>query len=220
MSAIDSLKKKIGYHFNDSSLLETALTHRSFGAKNNERLEFLGDAVLGAVIARALFERFTDAKEGELTRMRARLVRGETLAVIAHELEFEKYLIVGAGELKAGGRQRSSIRADAFEAVMGGIYLDDGFETVSNVILALFEERLSSVQPDIDKDSKTQLQEALQQKGLPLPEYAIISKSGKPHDLSFEVQCKLSEPDRSFVAKAKSRRAAEQQAAKDALEAL
>ncbi len=220
MAGLDSLQRQFGYHFKEIDLLESALTHRSFAGQNNERLEFLGDAVLGVVIAKALYERFDDAQEGELTRMRARLVRGETLAVIAHELEFEKHLIVGAGELKTGGRKRDSIRSDAFEAVLGAIYLDSDFNTVRDVILSLYDNRLSTVKPDIDKDAKTQLQEAQQSAGLPLPEYAIVSKTGKPHDLCFEVECTLQEPKRVFLATGKSRRVAEQLAAKYALASL
>lgn len=220
MSNLATLQQLLGYQFKALSLLEAALTHRSFGSRNNERLEFLGDAMLGAIIAEALFQRFSDAQEGKLTRMRARLVRGETLAVIAHELEFEQQLIVGSGELKTGGRKRSSIRADALEAVLGAVYLDSDFPTLKRVVLALFDTRLNAVKPDIDKDAKTKLQEALQRRGLPLPDYLIVSESGKTHDLSFEVQCVLKEPDCFFNATGKSRRVAEQRAAKLALEAL
>lgn len=219
-SNIAALQQQLAYQFKDGRLLKAALTHRSCGRHNNERLEFLGDAVLGTVIARALYENFNTAKEGELTRMRARLVRGETLATIAHELALEQHLLISTGELKSGGRQRSSIRADALEAILGGIYLDSDFATVSRVILALFATRLRTLQPDIDKDAKTRLQEAMQQLNLPLPRYEIISQFGKLHDLSFTVQCTLNEPEQSFIAIGKSRRAAEQQAATNALKTL
>ncbi len=220
MSNLTALQQSLSYQFNDLDLLKAALTHRSVGRHNNERLEFLGDAMLGTIIAEALFQRFPDAQEGKLTRMRARLVRGETLAVIAHELEFEQLLIVGAGERKTGGRKRSSIRADALEAVLGAVYLDSDFASVKKVVLALFESRLDTVKPTIEKDAKTKLQEALQRQGLPLPDYLIVSQSGKAHDLNFEVQCVLKEPDRYFNATGKSRRVAEQLAAKLALDAL
>ncbi len=214
MSAeLHKLQARLGYLFDDSRHLETALTHRSAHKNNNERLEFLGDAVLGVVIARALFERFPDAREGKLTRMRARLVRGDTLSEIAEEIEVQAHLILGEGELKAGGRQRRSIRADALEAIFGAICLDADFQEVREVILKLYESRLAEANPDIEKDPKTLLQEAVQKQGKALPEYQILSKSGQAHDLEFMVECRLRDLGLTETAKGKSRRNAEQTAA-------
>jgi ribonuclease-3 len=207
------LQARINYQFNDQTYLKTALTHRSAHHINNERLEFLGDAVLGQVIAKALFERFPDAREGKLTRMRAKLVRGDTLSEIAQEIEVPSYLILGEGELKAGGRQRRSIRADALEALFGAICLDSEFSDARQVILSLFQSRLAEANPDIEKDPKTLLQEALQKRGKVLPEYRILSKTGRAHDLDFVVQCRLIDMDLSETARGKSRRSAEQAAA-------
>ncbi len=211
---IGILERRLGYHFDNRDLLEVALTHRSHGASNYERLEFLGDALLGAVIAEALYRRFPkNVGEGKLTRMRARLVKGETLAVIAEELEVAEFLRLGGGEMRSGGTQRRSIRADVVEAVLGAVYLDSDFESVQALILRLFEARLDSVSPSIEKDPKTRLQERLQKLGRPLPEYVILSQSGKPHDLTFEIQCSADEPEQSVIACGKSRRTAEQKAA-------
>ncbi|MCP4010968.1 MAG: ribonuclease III [Proteobacteria bacterium] len=212
-TGLRKLQARLGYLFDDSRYLEMALTHRSAHKNNNERLEFLGDAVLGLVIARALFERFPDAREGKLTRMRARLVRGDTLSEIAEEIEVQTHLILGEGELKAGGRQRSSIRADALEAIFGAIYLDADSQKVREVILKLYESRLAEANPDIEKDPKTLLQEAVQKQGKALPEYQILSKSGQAHDLEFMVECRLRDMDIAETAKGKSRRNAEQTAA-------
>lgn len=208
------LQNRLGYQFADQAHLQLALTHRSARAENNERYEFLGDAVLGLVIAGDLFERFPDHREGKLTRMRSTLVRGDTLAKVADELSLQSCLILGSGELKAGGRKRASIRADALEAVLGAIYLDSDFETVRDVILRWFETRLESARPDIEKDPKTLLQETMQKRGLELPEYKIIHKTGHAHDLSFTVECRLTELGLTQTASDKSRRRAEQTAAK------
>ncbi len=210
---LDPLQARIQYQFNDLMYLNTALTHRSAHHLNNERLEFLGDAVLGQVIARALFDRFPDAREGKLTRMRAKLVRGDTLSEIAEEIGLQTYLILGEGELKAGGRQRRSIRADALEALFGAICLDSEFGHARQVILNLFQSRLAEANPDIEKDPKTLLQEAVQKQGNVLPEYQILSKTGRAHDLDFVVQCRLVDMDVSETASGKSRRSAEQAAA-------
>lgn len=216
-TGLSKLQSRIGYHFSDPAHLETALTHRSAHHNNNERLEFLGDAVLGQVIARALFERFPDAREGKLTRMRAKLVRGDTLSEIAEEIDIQPNLILGEGELKAGGRQRSSIRADTLEAIFGAICLDADFQKVRAVILKLYESRLAEANPDIEKDPKTLLQEAVQKQGRALPEYQILSRTGQAHDLNFLVECRLTAPDLTATARGKSRRNAEQSAAQKIL---
>lgn len=215
--SLSKLQERLEYQFADIENLKIALTHRSAQKDNNERLEFLGDAVLGMVIARALFDRFPDSREGKLTRMRAKLVRGDTLAEIAGEIEVQPYLKLGEGELKAGGRQRRSIRADALEAIFGAICLDESIESARRVILRLFRSRLESANPDIEKDPKTLLQEAVQKQGKALPEYRILSKTGRAHDLNFEVECHLPELDLTETAKGKSRRSAEQAAAEKML---
>lgn len=214
------LQARIDYHFENPGHLKTALTHRSANKKNNERHEFLGDAVLGLVIANALFERFPDAREGKLTRMRAKLVRGDTLSEIAGEIEVQSYLILGEGELKAGGRQRRSIRADALEAIFGAVYLDGDFESARRVILRLYDSRLARANPDIEKDPKTLLQEAVQKQGQALPEYRILSRTGQAHDLNFKVECRLRDLDLTETATGKSRRNAEQAAAGKMLERI
>ncbi len=214
------LQARLGFQFKELALLQTALTHRSAHHNNNERLEFLGDAVLGQVIARALYERFPDAREGKLTRMRAKLVRGVTLSEIADEIGVQAFLILGEGELKAGGRQRRSIRADALEAIFGAICLDSDFYEVRRVILSLFQSRLAEANPDIEKDPKTLLQEAVQKRGKALPEYRILSKSGQAHDLDFVVECRVSDLNLIETAKGKSRRSAEQTAAEKVLQKM
>lgn len=216
-----ALEAALGYRFRQPGLMARALTHRSYsGKENNERLEFLGDALLGAVIAEALYTRFADADEGELTRMRARLVRGQTLEEIAREIDLHHHLVLGSGERRSGGRSRKALREDALEAVFGAIYLEAGFGEVRAVILRLFEKRLASVTPDVIKDPKTRLQEALQKHGRPLPEYEIVSKTGKPHDLFFVVEATIQEPEANARGEGKSRREAEQSAAQALLEAL
>jgi ribonuclease-3 len=214
---LNKLQARLNYDFADIQHLEIALTHRSAHKNNNERLEFLGDAVLGQVIARALFDRFTEAREGKLTRMRARLVRGVTLSEIADEIGLQNYLTLGEGELKAGGRQRRSIRADALEAIFGAICLDGDFLNARKVILMLYQSRLEQANPNIEKDPKTLLQEALQKQGRALPEYRILSKSGRAHELDFKVECRLMEPGLVETADGKSRRSAEQSAAEKML---
>lgn len=210
---IQQLQQRIGYSFNDSDHLKIALTHRSAKYENNERYEFLGDAVLGVVIAYALFAQFPQAREGKLTRMRAKLVRGVTLAEIAKEIKVQDHLILGEGELKAGGRRRNSIRADTIEAILGAIYLDSDFQSVERVILTLYRTRLQHANPDIEKDPKTLLQEAVQKQGNALPAYKILSKTGKAHDLDFTVECHLEDMQLRQTATGKSRRQAEQAAA-------
>ncbi|MEE9446485.1 MAG: ribonuclease III [Arenicellales bacterium] len=217
---LKKLQKSLAYDFADISHLERALTHRSAHKDNNERYEFLGDAILGMVIARDLFARFPEAREGKLTRMRARLVRGVTLAEIAQEIDVQPFLILGAGELKAGGRQRESIRADAVEAIFGAVYLDSDYLIAREVILRLYQSRLENANPDIEKDPKTLLQEALQKRGKSLPVYKILSKTGQAHKLDFIVSCYIEDLNLTETAEGKSRRDAEQAAAVKILDAL
>ena len=216
-----SLEDQLGYHFKDATLLRTALTHRSAAAHNNERMEFLGDAVLGYLISSELYQRFPTATEGVLSRLRASLVKGDTLADIATQLQFGDYLILGSGELKSGGFRRRSILSDAFEAVIGAIYLDSDIDTVRQCILPFFKPRLDQCDPAaVKKDAKTRLQEYLQSRSYALPEYQVLNISGEAHQQTFEVACRLPELDVSAMGKGSSRRKAEQQAAKKALEIL
>ena len=218
---LTSLQDQLGYHFKDTALLRTALTHRSAASRNNERMEFLGDAVLGYLISSELFQRFPTATEGVLSRLRASLVKGETLADIATQLQFGDYLILGSGELKSGGFRRRSILADAFEAVIGAIYLDSDIDTVRHHLLPFFKPRLDECDPDtVSKDPKTRLQEYLQARGNALPEYTVLNISGEAHQQTFEIECRLSELDVISTGEGSSRRKAEQQAAQQALERL
>jgi len=215
------LQDRLGYVFNDPELLDQALSHRSCGARNNERLEFLGDAVLDFLIAEFLYRGEPDAHEGRLTRLRAHLVRRETLASIARGLNLGEVLRLGPGELKSGGRDRDSILADALEGVIGAIYLDSGLARCGEVLEALYDERLNRAAQEMGlKDAKTRLQEALQGQGRALPDYRVVQLDGAPHDQSFTVECQVdgvSSPIRGFGA---SRRKAEQDAASKALVAL
>lgn len=215
------LYKKLGYTFDEQKNLTLALTHRSAAKVHNERLEFLGDAVLGMVIARALFERFPKQPEGNLTRMRASLVKGETLAELAREFEIGNLLKLGPGEMKSGGFRRSSILADTVEAIIGAIYLEAGLERCEALILSWFASRITDLNPDLHlKDDKTRLQEFLQGRKLPLPQYDVVEITGKAHDQSFTVSCEVSGLDAPLIGQGSSRRKAEQRAARQALEAL
>jgi len=210
-----------GYTFQNSSLLEAALTHRSAGRHNNERLEFLGDAILGFIIAEALYERFPQAEEGVLTRLRASLVKRETLAVISRELELGSRLRLGPGERKTGGWRRDSILANTLEAVIGATYLDSDINACKAFILALFQNRLEEVKPDtVGKDPKTALQEVLQEHRLPLPAYEIIAEQGEPHKRVFTVRCTIECLSESVTAEGRSKRVAEQAAAQKALQLI
>lgn len=203
----------LDYRFRDPSLVELALTHRSIGRPNNERLEFLGDAFLGAVVAEMLYEAHPNASEGELSRLRAQLVNGQALAVIARELELGDRLRLGPGELKSGGFRRESILADAFEAMIAAVYLDGGFEACRQVVRQLFAERVAAL-PRSSKDAKTRLQEYLQAGGWPLPRYELIASHGDDHAKQFDVRCIVDEPQSCEAeASGSSRRAAEQEAA-------
>ncbi|MDY6813871.1 MAG: ribonuclease III [Pseudomonadota bacterium] len=220
MTALAQFEQRLGYRFTDGELLERALSHRSLGRYNNERLEFLGDAVLNLVIAEALYTRCPQAAEGDLSRLRATLVRGETLAQIALELELPALLRLGDSARKSGGRQRRSILADAFEALLGAIYLERGHAAAAEVILRLFGPRLADLPPaHALKDPKTRLQEWLQQRGRALPAYRVVAATGADHARHFVVECEvaLSAPVQGEGA---SRRKAEQAAAARALAAL
>jgi ribonuclease-3 len=221
-TSLEDLQRHLGYAFKDVTLLETALTHRSKGAGNNERLEFLGDAVLGFVVAEILYSRFERATEGQLSRFRASLVKKDTLAGLAREFSLGDYLILGSGELKSGGYRRDSILADAMEAVMGAMYLDGGIDGIQWLIRESLNDRiekLSLVSGDI-KDPKTSLQEYLQGKHLPLPEYTVVATLGDEHHQSFEVVCNVTGLKEPVKGTGTSRRRAEQAAARKALEHL
>ena len=215
------LEQAIDYRFVNTSLLLTALTHRSHSSPNNERLEFLGDSILNAVIARLLYGRFPDVPEGDLSRLRANLVRQESLHQLALALSLGSHLRLGEGELKSGGVSRPSILADALEAVFGAIWLDGGFEPVSLVISRLYENMLAAIAPGKPiKDAKTRLQEYLQGKRLPLPRYALESTAGEAHAQMFTIACEIDCLCVRTEGRGGSRRAAEQIAAEKALERL
>lgn len=204
----------IQYRFIDPGLLREALTHRSLGAVNNERLEFLGDSILNFVVAGRLYELRPQATEGELSRLRSRVVRGDTLAELAAQLRLGDHLRLGEGELKSGGFKRQSILADALEALFGAIYLDGGFEACSAVIREVCEPVIL-VLPDAEalKDPKTRLQEWLQARGRPLPEYQLIREEGADHAKHFVVACRVPDSGEQSQAEGSSRRKAEQSAA-------
>lgn len=219
--ATDGLARAIGYEFNDPDLLDAAVTHRSAGSHNNERLEFLGDAILGHVIAEWLYGAFPDATEGQLSRLRSTLVRRDTLAGIARGLNLGDYLRLGSGELKSGGFRRDSILADALEAVLGGILLDGGFTTCRACIHRLFAGCLDNLSAgDELKDPKTRLQEYLQSRKLAVPVYTMKKVSGKAHHQQFVVECRIDALNTTTTGNGGSRRKAEQSAADNMLEQL
>ncbi len=209
-----AFQDQLGYCFNDVSLFYLALTHRSYGAENNERLEFLGDSILNFTIAESLFHKFPKAAEGDLSRLRALLVRGETLAEIAKDLDFGPHLRLGEGEQKSGGEFRASILADAVEAMIGAIYLDGGEEKAKKCVQSWFASRLAGISLHAyDKDPKTELQEWLQARKQPLPRYEVVAIEGEAHCQRFTVSCKVSVVDTPVKAMASSRRGAEKDAA-------
>lgn len=212
--------RSLGHDFTRQSLLQQALTHRSFGAPNNERLEFLGDGVLNCAIACLLYQRFPNLPEGDLSRLRAHLIRQATLSHIAHQLKLGNYLRLGEGEMKSGGCRRPSILADALEAVVGAVLLDAGYTTAETVVARLYQALLDGLNPDtVGKDPKTLLQEYLQGRQLALPEYHLLATEGEAHCQTFRVECRIAALHICAQGEGESRRAAEQQAAKAAYEA-
>jgi len=220
-SNLSRLEQRLGYSFDQPKLLLLALTHRSFSHHNNERMEFLGDSILGFLIAEALFGRFPDAREGQLSRLRAKLVKGQTLATIARRFSLGDWLQLGSGELKSGGFRRESILADSLEAVLGAIYLDGGIVAARKRVLAWFADELASLTLEApNKDSKTRLQEFLQSRGCELPQYQVLQVQGEPHQRHFVVECSAALLKEKTQGQGGSRRIAEQLAARAALMAL
>lgn len=218
--ALDALQKRLGYRFVDVSLLTRALTHRSAARDHNERLEFLGDAVIGVVVASDFFDRFPQANEGELSRLRAGVVSGVSLAGIARSLKLSECLILGESERKSGGRNRDSILADTLEALAGAIMMDSSLSGARTVVSGWLQSMIEGSTLDIVIDAKTRLQEWLQARGEPLPEYVVTSVSGEDHAQCFQVQCKLGERGLTTEASGSARRRAEQTAAELMLDAL
>ena len=217
----EALAKSVGYQFKDPRLLDSAVTHRSVGSGNNERLEFLGDAVLGQVVAEWLYGHFPDASEGQLSRLRASLVKREALAEIARDLALGDFLRLGSGELKSGGFRRDSILADALEAIFGAVLVDGGFAACHDCIHRLYAKRFGNVSAlDELKDPKTRLQEYLQSRKLALPEYEMIKVAGKAHKQLFDVECRVTALNLVCVGQGGNRRKAEQAAATRMLEQL
>lgn len=221
MSAFPVLQTRIAYHFQRAELLQQALTHRSFSGVNNERLEFLGDSVLNFIIAHQLFNLFPDLPEGDLSRLRAKLVKESSLAEIAMTLHLGDVLKLGEGELKSAGWRRPSILADALEAIVGAVYLDGGFAAAEQVVITLYRDKLTTIDPKvIDKDAKSQLQEYLQSKKMDLPEYQVVTIEGEAHAQTFTVECHIRKLKLTTTGAGTSRRVAEQQAAKLAMESI
>ncbi len=216
-----SLEAALGYTFREPRLLRDALTHRSFGTPHNERLEFIGDGILNCVIAVALFEKFPELPEGQLSRMRANLVSQPALHSLAQRLDISHHLRIGEGEEKSGGRERPSMLADALEAIFGSILLDSGFEAAQTTINRLYLNRISQVNPrEGGKDAKTRLQEFMQSKHYPLPSYTVERVDGEAHAQVFTVRCSVPQVEQQATGSGQSRRAAEQQAANAVLSKL
>lgn len=212
------LQQRLGHRFQRPELLQRALTHRSYGAEHNERLEFLGDAVLSLAVSRLLFDRFGDSDEGDLTRVRAHLVREDSLHKAALQLHLSDELRMSEGEARGGGAQRASILADAMEAVIGAVYLDGGLEAAQALVKQLFGEVIDSTTVDSwRKDPKTELQELLQGRRLPVPSYRIVATRGQAHAQTFEVECAVPSLQLTQLGEGRSRRAAEQEAAQKVL---
>lgn len=213
------LSKRLAYSFTNSSLLTQALTHRSYGAINNERLEFLGDGALNFIIANQLYQRFPKLPEGDLSRLRAQLVKEATLSELALSLQIGTVLKLGEGELKSAGWRRPSILADALEAIIGAAYLDGGFAAAETIVLALFSDKLATIDPKvIDKDPKSLLQELLQSRKIAIPEYVVTLTDGEAHAQRFVVECYIEKLNIRTSGEGTSRRIAEQQAALSALQ--
>jgi len=221
-AALAALQQRLGYRFGQPELLQRALTHRSFGADHNERLEFLGDAVLGLAVSSQLIERHSGSDEGDLTRIRAHLVREESLHKLALSLGLPNVLRLSDGEAKGGGAQRPSILADAFEAVLGAVYLDGGFDAARLLVERLLGEVIATADSSGDwaKDAKTALQEWLQARKLPVPAYRITETRGQAHAQTFEVECAVASLNLAHKGEGRSRRAAEQAAARALLDEL
>lgn len=219
-TSLEKLQCRLGYQFNNTELAQLALTHRSCGGKNNERLEFLGDSIVNFIIADALYEKFPRATEGQLSRLRACLVRGATLAEISRGLDLGEFLRLGIGEMKSGGHRRASILADVVESLIGAIYLDGGMNACRERVLHWFSSRIeiSSIDDQRNKDPKTRLQEWLQSQQRTLPQYELIDVSGQAHDQTFRVECRIEEFE-PMIGESNSRRGAEQNAAQQILSA-
>jgi len=214
------LPATLDYRFHDPALRARALSHRSTGSDNNERLEFLGDGLVNLLVAELLFEHYPRADEGELTRRRSHLVSEPALAAIARELELGEQLLLGSGELKSGGFRRDSILADAFEALIAAVYLDGGWENCRNLVRGLFAERVINAAAATSKDAKTRLQELLQGRGEPLPTYTLVAATGADHAKTFEVECDVPGLKVRALGNGASRRAAEQAAASAVLDRI
>ncbi|MDH2925491.1 RNAse III [Nicoletella semolina] len=218
---LERLEKKLGYQFANRDYLEQALTHRSAAARNNERLEFLGDSILNFAIGKSLYDKFPKANEGELSRMRATLVREKTLALVAREFELGDYLKLGAGELKSGGFRRESILADCVEAIIAAVYLDSGIDKAISCVSCWYKNLLNETNPsEAQKDPKTRLQEYLQARKLALPEYEVIDIKGEAHNQMFKVRCKIEKFEDVVIGVGTSRRKAEQNAAGQIIQKL
>ncbi len=218
---IELLQKRLGHTFGNAALLQQALTHRSHSSLHNERLEFLGDSVLNCVVASLLFDKFSKIDEGDLSRLRANLVKQQSLYEIAQRLELSQFLRLGEGELKSGGFRRPSILADTLEALFGAVFLDGGFDAARDVIRAMYVPILQTVDPKtLGKDAKTLLQEYLQGKKIPLPQYNVVATHGAAHNQEFEIECLVPKLEIQVFGTGGSRRAGEQAAAKLALEAV
>jgi len=216
-----ALGDKFGYVFRQPQLLQRALTHRSYAPEHNERMEFLGDSILGCVIAKHLYCNYPQLSEGELSRLRSSLVREETLVILAQQIGLGSYLRLGEGELKSGGFRRPSILADAMEALFGAVLLDSGFNEAEQAVLRLYVPYLETIDVQtLGKDAKTLLQEYLQGKRLPLPMYTIIAMQGEAHEQLFQVECAIPALKISTRGTGTSRRNAEQQAAQAAYQLL
>jgi len=214
-------KSTLGYDFNDNSLLDLALTHRSHSKDNNERLEFLGDAVLDLILSDTLYRGYSLMDEGNLSRMRASIVNEKSLSLVASQLLINEHLILGPGEMTSGGSQRDSILANTLEAILGAIFVDGGYHSVETIILKIFKDNINSIDPESDyKDSKSQLQELLQQQQKDLPQYQLIETTGDKHDQEFLIECVIDNGNIITTATAKNIKTAEQKAASKALKKL
>ena len=214
-------KSTLGYDFNDNSLLDLALTHRSHSKDNNERLEFLGDAVLDLILSDTLYRGYSLMDEGNLSRMRASIVNEKSLSLVASQLLINEHLILGPGEMTSGGSQRDSILANTLEAILGAVFVDGGYDSVENIVLKIFKDNINSIDPESDyKDSKSQLQELLQQQQKDLPQYQLIETTGDKHDQEFLIECIIDNGNIVTTATAKNIKTAEQKAASKALKKL